>query len=88
MAILAVHSVTWLILPGKLFLFCMFFLLIFSKGGNTMTFDIMRNESGQGLTEYALIIALVAIVAVAALTLLGGQISAIFGDINGDLGGA
>ena len=28
-------------------------------------------EKGQGLTEYALIIALVAIVAVAALTMLG-----------------
>lgn len=52
-----------------------------------MTFDIIRNEDGQGLTEYALIIALVAIVAVAALTLLGGQINTIFGNINNDLGG-
>ncbi|MCD6218253.1 Flp family type IVb pilin [bacterium] len=52
-----------------------------------MTLDILRNEDGQGLTEYALIIALVAIVAVAALTLLGGQIQTIFGDINSDLGG-
>ena len=43
---------------------------------------IFRNEKGQGLTEYALIIALVAIVAVAALTLLGGQIDAIFGVIT------
>jgi pilus assembly protein Flp/PilA len=43
---------------------------------------IFRNERGQGLTEYALIIALVAIVAVAALTLLGGQIDTIFGDIT------
>ena len=60
-----------------------------NKRSITMTvFNILRNESGQGLTEYALIIALVAIVAVAALTLLGGQISAIFNDINGDLGGA
>lgn len=41
-----------------------------------------RKSKGQGLTEYALIIALVAIVAVAALTLLGGQISTIFGDIT------
>ena len=47
-----------------------------------------RNEKGQGLTEYALIIALVAIVAVAALTLLGGQISGIFGDVSNELGGA
>lgn len=42
----------------------------------------VRRFKGQGLTEYALIIALVAIVAVAALTLLGGQISTIFGDIT------
>ena len=42
----------------------------------------VRKIKGQGLTEYALIIALVAIVAVAALTLLGGQISTIFGNIT------
>ena len=48
----------------------------------------LNNEKGQGLTEYALIIALVAIVAVAALTLLGGQIDSIFGTITTDLGGA
>lgn len=48
----------------------------------------LSNEKGQGLTEYALIIALVAIVAVAALTLLGGQIDSIFGTITTDLGGA
>jgi pilus assembly protein Flp/PilA len=47
----------------------------------------LRDEKGQGLTEYALIIALVAIVAVAALTLLGGQIDTIFGEITGELGG-
>ena len=47
----------------------------------------LRNEKGQGLTEYALIIALVAIVAVAALTLLGGQIDSIFGNITTELGG-
>ena len=47
-----------------------------------------KNQKGQGLTEYALIIALVAIVAVAALTLLGGQINSIFGSVTGELGGA
>ena len=47
----------------------------------------LRDERGQGLTEYALIIALVAIVAVAALTLLGGQIDSIFGSITSELGG-
>ncbi len=49
--------------------------------------NFFKNEKGQGLTEYALIIALVAIVAVAALTLLGGQIDTIFGSITGALGG-
>lgn len=49
---------------------------------------LLRDERGQGLTEYALIIALVALVAVAALTLLGGQISTVFDDITTQLGGA
>ncbi|HDS30261.1 MAG TPA: Flp family type IVb pilin [Firmicutes bacterium] len=55
------------------------------SGGFIM--NVLHNEKGQGLTEYALIIALVAIVAVAALTLLGGQIDAIFGNITTELGG-
>jgi Flp pilus assembly pilin Flp len=37
---------------------------------------------GQGLAEYALILALVAIVAIIALIFLGGQISAIFDNIG------
>ena len=36
--------------------------------------NMLRNEDGQGLVEYALIIALVSIVAVTALKLLGGQV--------------
>lgn len=34
-------------------------------------------EEGQGLTEYALILALIAVVAVAALTLLGGKVTSV-----------
>jgi pilus assembly protein Flp/PilA len=34
-----------------------------------------REEEGQGLAEYALILALIAIVAIIALIFLGGQIS-------------
>ena len=34
-------------------------------------------ERGQGLAEYALILALIAIVAIVALIFLGGQVSAI-----------
>jgi pilus assembly protein Flp/PilA len=32
-------------------------------------------EEGQGLTEYALILALIAIIAIAALKFLGGKVS-------------
>jgi pilus assembly protein Flp/PilA len=35
--------------------------------------SMLRNDEGQGLVEYALIIALVAIVAIAALQFLGGK---------------
>ncbi|HEX8996399.1 MAG TPA: Flp family type IVb pilin [Ktedonobacterales bacterium] len=44
-----------------------------------------RSERGQGLVEYALIIALVAIVVIAALVLLGPAISSIFVNINSAL---
>jgi pilus assembly protein Flp/PilA len=36
---------------------------------------IHRDEEGQGLAEYALILALIAIVAIIALIFLGGQVS-------------
>lgn len=40
------------------------------------------DEAGQGLAEYALILALIAIVSIVALLFLGGQISKIFTDIS------
>lgn len=39
---------------------------------------ILRNEKGQGMVEYALIIGLVAIVVIAVLVLLGPAISTKF----------
>lgn len=36
---------------------------------------VQRDEEGQGLAEYALILALIAIVAIVALLYLGSQIS-------------
>jgi Flp pilus assembly pilin Flp len=39
-------------------------------------------EAGQGLAEYALILALIAIVAIVALIFLGGQISHILSQIG------
>jgi pilus assembly protein Flp/PilA len=41
----------------------------------TLLARVFDDEEGQGLTEYALILALIAIVAIAALTLLGGKIT-------------
>ncbi len=42
-------------------------------------------EKGQGLVEYALILVLVAIVVIAALTLLGPTIGGIFSSIDTEL---
>jgi Flp pilus assembly pilin Flp len=39
-------------------------------------------QRGQGLAEYALILALIAIVAIVALIFLGGQISGILSDVG------
>jgi len=41
-----------------------------------------RDEDGQGLAEYALILALIAIVAILALIFLGSQISGILSDVG------
>jgi pilus assembly protein Flp/PilA len=43
---------------------------------------VRRDEEGQGLAEYALILALIAIIAIAALVLLGTQISTILNTIQ------
>jgi pilus assembly protein Flp/PilA len=46
-----------------------------------------KDEEGQGLVEYALIIVLVSIVAFAALQILGTTVSDVFDQINTALGG-
>ena len=43
---------------------------------------IERREDGQGLAEYALILALIAIVAIIALLFLGGQVSTILSTVG------
>ena len=40
------------------------------------------DEDGQGLAEYALILALIAIVAIVALIFLGGQVSTILSTVG------
>lgn len=44
---------------------------------------LRRNDEGQALVEYALILGLVSIVAIAALTLLGTNITKILNQIAG-----
>jgi pilus assembly protein Flp/PilA len=48
-------------------------------------FLMRRDEEGQGLAEYALILALIAIVAIAALLFLGEQISGILSTIGNSI---
>jgi len=44
--------------------------------------SLRRSEAGQGLAEYALILALIAVLAVAALTFLGSQINDILSAVG------
>ena len=46
-----------------------------------------RGEEGQGLVEYGLILALIAVLAVAAVTALGGSINDTLGNVADALGG-
>jgi pilus assembly protein Flp/PilA len=44
-----------------------------------------RDEEGQGLAEYALILALIAIVAIIALIFLGNQVSQILSTVGNSI---
>ena len=46
---------------------------------------IRRDEEGQGLAEYALILALIAIVAIIALIFLGQQVSTIISKVGSSI---
>ncbi len=47
--------------------------------------DAPRVEEGQGLVEYSLIIGLVAVICVAALTVMGGQAAALLSGLGNAL---
>jgi pilus assembly protein Flp/PilA len=47
--------------------------------------QVLRNEKGQGMVEYGLILALVAVVAIAGLLLLGPKLNTLFTDTAGKL---
>ena len=48
---------------------------------NALIARISQDEEGQGLAEYALILALIAIVAIVALIFLGSQVSTILNTV-------
>jgi pilus assembly protein Flp/PilA len=47
--------------------------------------SLRRDEEGQGLAEYALILALIAIVAIIALIFLGQQVCSILSKVGGSV---
>jgi pilus assembly protein Flp/PilA len=47
---------------------------------------LVKNDEGQDLLEYALLVALIALVAVGAITLAGTNVNTIFGKIATELG--
>jgi Flp pilus assembly pilin Flp len=49
--------------------------------------SILRQEEGQDLTEYALLLIFIAAVVVVGVTALGDQLLILFNDAVGDLGG-
>lgn len=49
--------------------------------------SMFRNEEGQDLIEYSMIIVVIVLVAMVGMAALGGQIAAIWAQITGALGG-
>ena len=50
--------------------------------------NLRNREGGQALVEYALILALVSVVAIASLEAIGGGVTGILDQVAGALGGA
>ncbi len=49
---------------------------------NALIASFHRDEEGQGLAEYALILALIAVIAIIALIFLGGQVKTILSTVG------
>ena len=49
-------------------------------------FNIANDEKGASLVEYALLVALIAVVCIAAITLLGNNASTKFSQVGGSIG--
>ena len=60
-------------------------LTMYAKLLKMKAMNLVKSEKGQGLVEYALIIALISIAAVAAMIALGADISTMFGTVGANL---
>jgi pilus assembly protein Flp/PilA len=58
------------------------------KNFTRLAIGLLRDESGQGLIEYALIAGLIGLVAVVAMTSVGTQIKTAFNSISSQLASA
>jgi pilus assembly protein Flp/PilA len=58
------------------------------KNFTRLASGLLRDESGQGLIEYALIAGLIGLAAVVAMTTLGNNIKNMFSSISSNLAGA
>jgi len=56
------------------------------KGGETML-KLLRDERGEDMIEYALLVLFIALIAIVGIELVGGQVNAVFNDIFEALGG-
>ncbi len=50
--------------------------------------DFLRNEDGPTATEYAVMLALIIVVCVAAIGILGRTVSGVFTQVNTGIGGS
>lgn len=50
--------------------------------------QLMNEESGQGMVEYGLILALIAVAAIAIFTTMGSKVKEVGGAVNNGLGNA
>ncbi|WP_272026090.1 Flp family type IVb pilin [Kocuria rosea] len=54
---------------------------------NSIVDRLTREEKGATAVEYGLIVGLIAVAIIGAITLLGGQLGTLFGEIQGELTG-
>ena len=60
--------------------------MIFIAAWHSLQAKLNRGEEGASLVEYALLVALIAVVCIAAITLLGDNASTKFSEVGGSIG--